>query len=433
MVPAAHTWHLGVPPVRLPAAARREYRPARTGPRRRPSTSAEHPAEHHPAESTALGPVKVDPALAAHNTVPLQPSGVPIQPLPDLVGIPVHVAEPRPDAVLGHDSAGPHGVLAHPALVITRQLEMMNVLIGYEQANKYAIKDPAGNDVGFIAEEETSISGTVLRQLMRTRRAFKAVVLDRNGAVVLKIDRPVKWLLNSTITIRDGDDNIIGEAKQVWHLWRRKYDLFLGKRQFAIIDGGFWAWDFELRDESDGLLGSVNRNFVGFAREIFTDTGQYAVHMDSTPNLARPLSLDERAVMLATAISIDIDYFSRHSSSGGGIMPLPFFGMGGHGGSDVPATVPGGDVAPIPSGGGGGGMMPPVFIPGVGVGGGAGSSPAPPVPPSGAPPADAAPGGTDAVPNQWGETPFLTDEQAGISSGDSGLSLNDVWKWLSDD
>ena len=41
------------------------------------------------------------------------------------------------------------------------------------------------------------------------------------------------------------------------------------------------------------------------------------------------LSVEEKAVVLACAISIDFDYFSRHS--GGGI-PLPFFipmpGMG---------------------------------------------------------------------------------------------------------
>lgn len=53
--------------------------------------------------------------------------------------------------------------------------------------------------------------------------------------------------------IEDGAGAVVGEVHQRWHLWRRKYDLYLGKRQFAAIDGGFLAWDFTLRDESGGV------------------------------------------------------------------------------------------------------------------------------------------------------------------------------------
>lgn len=41
----------------------------------------------------------------------------------------------------------------------------------------------------------------------------------------------------------------------------------------------------------------------------------------------RGMTLDERAVMLATAVSIDFDYFSRHSGHGG-FMPVGVFGGG---------------------------------------------------------------------------------------------------------
>lgn len=46
----------------------------------------------------------------------------------------------------------------------------------------------------------------------------------------------------------------------------------------------------------------------------------------------RGMTLDERAVMLATAVSIDFDYFSRHSGRGG-VMPFGVFG-GGYSGGD---------------------------------------------------------------------------------------------------
>lgn len=45
--------------------------------------------------------------------------------------------------------------------------------------------------------------------------------------------------------------------------------LFSSQKQFARIDAGFLSWDFNIEDERGDVLGSVNRNFSGFAREVF--------------------------------------------------------------------------------------------------------------------------------------------------------------------
>jgi uncharacterized protein YxjI len=52
---------------------------------------------------------------------------------------------------------------------------------------------------------------------------------------------------------------VIGEVRQRWHLWRRKYDLFMDKRQFAAIDGGFLAWEFELKEAGGNTLALIDR------------------------------------------------------------------------------------------------------------------------------------------------------------------------------
>lgn len=184
---------------------------------------------------------------------------------------------------------------------------------------------------------------------------------------------------------------VIGEAQQSWAPLRRKYNLFLsrpleeeadaprltagnielsnskaltlsesnatsqdvGFKQFAYVDEPFLSWDFSLKSSDNQLIGSVNRNFSGFAREIFTDTGVYALRMDAagqeanTPEQqpsALGMTLDQRAVMLATAVSIDFDYFSRHSGSVGGFgggfpmpiwLPIPFGGGGAAAGTEA--------------------------------------------------------------------------------------------------
>jgi len=72
------------------------------------------------------------------------------------------------------------------------------------------------------------------------------------------------------------------------------------------------------------------------------DTGQYAIKFDAVnledlspaknannvaPSDSKELvpihhgiTLDQRAVLLATAMTLDVDYFSRHSGSGGSVL-----------------------------------------------------------------------------------------------------------------
>ena len=178
---------------------------------------------------------------------------------------------------------------------------------------------------------------------------------------------------------------IIGEAQQQWAPLRRKYNLFVHRHseegqsdQFAHVNEQFLSWDFSLLSEDGGLIGSVNRNFSGFGREIFTDTGVYALRMDSVGLAQEPthlisqtgqqsvgfqnpndagMTLDQRAVMLATAVSIDFDYFSRKSGSGGmGFMPYWFPGMGGGGAAAEGAEAEAGAGAMEGSGGTAGGI-----------------------------------------------------------------------------
>ena len=211
------------------------------------------------------------------------------------------------------------------------------------------------------------------------------------------------------------DMRIIGEAQQQWAPLRRKYNLFVHRQtqdfgatsgapqyspanrppsnsqqldltpynkrgqfdQFANVNEPFLSWDFSLLSNEGGLIGSVNRNFAGFGREIFTDTGVYALRMDSVGLAQEPthlisrtgqqsvgfqdpddsgMTLDQRAVMLATAVSVDFDYFSRKSGSGGmGFMPLWFPGMGGGGAAAEGAEAEAGAGALEGSEGTGGG------------------------------------------------------------------------------
>ena len=81
---------------------------------------------------------------------------------------------------------------------------------------------------------------------------------------------------------------------------------------------------------------------VSAHREMFTDTGVYVLRCSGLEDGGQDsgLSLDERAVTLAAAITVDFDFFSRSAGRGGLFWFLPGFGGGeeadggGGGGSD---------------------------------------------------------------------------------------------------
>jgi hypothetical protein len=64
---------------------------------------------------------------------------------------------------------------------------MLNIFVGFEQANKYAITNENGDSVGFIAEEDQGILSMFRRQMFRTHRPFRAVVMDRGGNPLLLV------------------------------------------------------------------------------------------------------------------------------------------------------------------------------------------------------------------------------------------------------
>lgn len=238
---------------------------------------------------------------------------------------------------------GIYDILKEPTLVIERQIEFMNVVLGFEQANRYKIMNSLGDQIGYMVEKDYGILKAIGRQFFRLHRPFDIDVFNNYGDLLMTIKRPFSFINSHIKSLLPGYDQngelmyeVIGELVQSWHLWRRKYNLFKLEdetadeyNQFGAIDSPFLAFDFPVRNEGGDVIASVDRNWVGLGRELFTDTGIYIIRMDPAsfaglgdmyPTVAGPLTLDQRAILLGNAVSIDFDYFSRHSRTGGGFL-----------------------------------------------------------------------------------------------------------------
>eukprot|EP00884_Botryococcus_braunii_P006963 jgi/Botrbrau1/16268/Bobra.0066s0050.2 len=342
---------------------------------------------------------------------------------------------PPGDQVMVHPSSAPASelelrqVFDNPALIVTRKIEWGTVLLGFEQANQYTILNEVGEVVALMAEDLGGLTRTLGRQALGTHRSFTATVFSADGSQILfRVRRPF-YFVSSTMYIEGPDGEVIGEVQQKWHPLRRNYELFLGKRagglhlrpvprlgvphprrrriylwMTLLIMGGWWTESWA----------SIDRNFQGFAKEIFTDAGKYVIHFGSTPTeaagecaqhgrggaprpappdvkplpearpgaltvipqangnqlvVSRPLALSERMIALAAAICIDFNYFSQHSNSGGLglpwlLMPLPSPPVPGYpeppagveGATDAGGAVPQGSTVPPSSGPAEGGL-----------------------------------------------------------------------------
>lgn len=146
--------------IRRPEPIRRDNPASRAPEPSNTETSPENPTpQYDPSQNTLLAPVHI----------PEDPHGV--------------IKETHPAT----------GILANSGLVVQRQLELMNVMIGFEQANKYVIMDANGNHIGYMAEQEKGMVNMMARQSFRTHRSFVTHVFDKHENEVLRvgIDLPV--------------------------------------------------------------------------------------------------------------------------------------------------------------------------------------------------------------------------------------------------
>lgn len=138
-------------------------------PLKKPNDGLPEPSPKESSPTTGVISHALQDANAADNTLLAQ----------------VHIPEDQ-NAVLKENHPATR-ILANSAIVVERRLELMNILVGFEQANKYVILDPQGNHLGFIAERDLGLGKMMARQMFSTHRSFTAHVFDKYEKEVLRV------------------------------------------------------------------------------------------------------------------------------------------------------------------------------------------------------------------------------------------------------
>lgn len=216
------------------------------------------------------------------------------------VGLPGAYAPGRLVAFVGESSL----------FTIKQKVHTSEWVLGVERANQYTVD--CGAQVGIAQEEGGGITGVLLRQLLRSRRPMRLVLSDGNMQPILRTHRPFRFF-TSRMNVEDANGRALGSVEQSFTVVTRHYTLRDAReRTFAEIRSGFWKpWTFPVTTLQGRPLAMIRKHWSGFFREAWTEADRFTLQLAEAP-----LEMEQRAVLLATALSIDMDYFESGNRGG---------------------------------------------------------------------------------------------------------------------
>ena len=190
----------------------------------------------------------------------------------------------------------------HPELYVRQEIEHLEVFTGLETQNRYSVRSPSGEQLLYAFEE----SGLLGRNVLSSHRPLTIHVVDRNNTEVINASRSFFWFL-SHLHVNDGTGQRIGSMQRRFSFLTRKFDLMDATGSVVAEMRGpiFRPFTFMVYQQGQEV-GRVTKQWSGLGREAFTDADTFKVEVD-TGRADQEFSL----LMLASAISIDLDFFDR--------------------------------------------------------------------------------------------------------------------------
>lgn len=183
-------------------------------------------------------------------------------------------------------------------------------LLGFETRNKYKILNDRNELIAYAAEQKSGMSGAILRHFLGHWRKFDVVIFDADRDAHYKLHFPFRWFFK-TLYISDANGRRVGHLQERFAIFRKKFDAFDASNQLvANINSSFFRfWTFEFF-RGNRKVCTIKKKWSGALGEFFTDKDNFAVSY-ADPNL----TLDNKVLMLATSVMVDIIYFENNKGS----------------------------------------------------------------------------------------------------------------------
>ena len=178
-------------------------------------------------------------------------------------------------------------------------------LFGIETRNKYSI-EANGAPFAFAAEQGKGGLAFLARMFFGHWRSFEIHFFDDSRQLVLRVVHPFR-LFFQRLEVSMANGRLLGAIQQRWAVFSKRFDVSDSSGRLLLrVSSPFWRpWTFAF--ERDGReLARVEKKWSGMLQEVFTDADRFRVAFESPE-----LGADERSLVLAAAIFIDLQYFER--------------------------------------------------------------------------------------------------------------------------
>lgn len=193
--------------------------------------------------------------------------------------------------------------------LIVKQRKELFELLGFETRNKYEICTENGKVIGFCAEQQKGLFGFLMRHFLGHWRSFVLHIYDDQKKEVFIVRHPFRFFFQR-LEIDSVEGAHLGSLQQRFSIVRKKFDLedSRGRVILRMQSGFFQFWTFPfLRGSSEVAV--IRKKWSGLFKESFLDADNFKIEFGN-----QGLTPEERALILASGIFIDIQYFERKAN-----------------------------------------------------------------------------------------------------------------------
>jgi uncharacterized protein YxjI len=155
----------------------------------------------------------------------------------------------------------------------------------------------------------SSPSSSASRPATSTRSRFELHFFDGARQLVLRALHPFRFFFQR-LEISRADGRPLGALQQRFAFFFKRFDILdPSERVLLSVASPLWRpWTFVFERHGTPMA-RVEKKWRGLLDEAFTDADRFRVSFQQSG-----LNLDERALVLAAAVFIDLQYFERKAS-----------------------------------------------------------------------------------------------------------------------
>ncbi len=191
-----------------------------------------------------------------------------------------------------------------------KQAHEIGEWIGFETRNKYQVTDEQGNAVAFAAEQSKGFWGFIMRQFLGHWRTFELHFFNPARKKTMIARQPFRFLFQR-LEVYDTAGRQLGAIQQRFAILTKRFDVQNSKGLviMEVASPLFKIWTFPFMHQGKQVA-CIQKKWGGLLAETFTDKDTF--HVDySDPSLSN----DERQLVLAASLFVDLRYFEKKAGN----------------------------------------------------------------------------------------------------------------------